>query len=404
MGTHGLAWRIVVLAVISTTALTVGCDDGGENPPRQLAGNPGGGAPPPQSPAPGTMTPPSGARDTDEAAFRRAMEDALYACLDVLVRAEADIIRACRRVDEMRPIYEAALGAVNQLLAQGKLRDEDRTLALYRGPNPNDGVVGLHHCAGNPIRPGENLNAHALFDTVFMVDHLVLALGEASAYMALEGQNQPDDPAQRDAWAGQIILDLGLIFYNANQGHFFEVVDGDTVSAAIDGNPAASRYLRDAITFLVAHELAHANLIHSPIKHMIRTGIDQLERDGVVRVDATQRRALDARLLELNVATEVQADIYALTLLERSDATPAGVALFALGIGGMLVHAGICEPEVAGDRFRDCFFRAVPGASHPPLDARIALARLILDEHRDYRYLLGSDAWDEAYDLVQTLR
>ncbi len=385
------------LFVIVLLACVSGCGDDSDDPPQRL-GAPAGGAPTGQQPGQ------SGPTAAQEAAIREVLEDALVACFDVVVQQETQAIRACRRTDDFRRLYEPMVAAVNQLLDRGRLTPEDRRLALYAPLDYRDDVIGLHHCNGNPFQPGANLNAYALYDATFMVDHFTFALIEAAAYFALYVEPPPDDPAQRDAWAGQLILDVGRIFYNANQGRIFEVVDAETAGAAFDGNPAAGRLARDAVTFIVAHELGHANLVHGPLKHMIHAGAAELERRGIIRADAEQRRLLDARLLELTVATEVQADIYALTLLQRSDASSTGIALLALGLGGMMVHTGQCDPSASTERFRDCFFMAVPGADHPPLDARTVLAQQILDEGRDYRHLLGADAWAEAYDLAQRLR
>ncbi len=399
MGTHGHTGRAFAMLIFFTMAM-LACDEGGDdsNDAPQRWGAPAGEGPTGQTPGRTGPTP------AQEAATREVFEDALVACFDVVVQQELQGIRACQRTDDFRKLYEPMVGAVNQLLDRGRLTPEDRRLALYAPLDYADGVVGLHHCNGNPFQAGANLNAYALYDATFMIDHFTFALIEAAAYFALYVGPAPDDPAQRNAWAGQLILDVGRIFYNANQGRIFEVVDAETAGAAFDSNPAAGRLARDAITFIVAHELGHANLIHGPLKHMMRAGVAELERQGIIRVDAAQRRTLEARLLELNVATEVQADIYALTLLQRSDASSTGIALLALGLGGMMVHTGQCDPSASADLFRDCFFMALPGADHPPLDARTVLAQHILDEGRDYRHLLDSGAWDEAYDLVQSLR
>ncbi len=377
--------------------MAIGCmpassnDDDDDGPPNS------GGAPANMMQPPMTMTSETdlfgGRSDTPvvtETALEDALKEAMTFCLREVLRMEPLVAEACDHQGEFRPVYEEAYEAVNALIERRQLAGRNagyRIVSSAAGYAADSPDINVLNCSRDPLMRSE-LNAFAMANSVVILDRLNYALTEGAVFWQLLNEDAGTTELD-EAQIGQLLAGLGQIFYNADQGQFFQVVDESRVGEYIQAGGFATQVFSNALIFVFLHELAHVNLHHSMINHGVQRGIPTVLQEAGLDLTDEQRADLARGFTQLKVATETQADIYANSLMaSEMGASSHGVRLFALGMAGLRWVSGQCDATLPEEQLRSCLVGDRPEAAHPPLDVRVSLAKRILDDGEDLTHLL----------------
>lgn len=325
------------------------------------------------------------------------MREAIDACLPSVESFTAEMVATCavspgigNALEGFAELHDRALESIGSLPG----RNLGSRVALSADDLDRSGeVINILACTNNPLSdcaPGDEgcatLNALALRDVVFTMDPLLGALVEGSAWWAMLAEGVgPDNVDVAELFGG-----LGEIFYANSRGLEFTVVNEGDASALLDSDPFAQEVMVSALSFLVFHELGHANLEHAVISHAAILGVQEVLTEAGRELSESEAEELERSFFQTKVATETQADIYAATLLAEAGLSSRGAYLFALGLAAYTDRLGVCQEATDEEAYYACVLGDSPTSTHPPLNVRATLVRRIVDDGEDLTGLLSA--------------
>lgn len=317
-------------------------------------------------------------------------KEAALACAELIVDQQKQVVAACQpSTKHGNALGWAVQAAQYQISTDARLAGLDwpPQLATAPYPAPTGDAIQVYGCATDPMGKGNLLNAFAMQQAVWMIDPLLFAFAESAA--AWDRIRDDVGPTLTEAAKEQLFSEIAATFLHAKAGDMGKVVPLDEVVSRLTTSAFAWQTYVGALTFVVFHEIGHANLSHGLIKCALGSGVETLLAKRGITLDAAQQEKLKIELSKIGRSTEAQADIYGLTMLKSAGFTKDGPLIFIVGMMGVKM-IGCLEQGMAEDAAVQCALQAYDPAttSHPPLGERAALIQKIFDQGQDLTYLL----------------
>ena len=317
-------------------------------------------------------------------------KEAAQACAELIIKTQTDVVAKCSHSPQHLSALSWAVEA-----AKGPITTDARFVGLDWLPKlavapldqPGGQSVSVYTCASDPTGNTNGLNAFALQQGVWMLDPLLFAFAESAAVW--DALRQQAGPALDDASEAELAKSVMSVFLYAEAGEFGKMLALDQVVVRLTTSPFAWQAYVGASSFVLFHEMGHANLSHGLIKCAITQGVDKMLGRRQIQLTATELQELQAEIGKLARSTEAQADIYGLTLLKSLGFGREGPTIFLVGVLGLKIAA--CSD---GNRSEEAVLKCAledfdpVKTSHPPLQERATLIKKIFDDGQDLTYLL----------------
>ncbi|MFZ4580351.1 MAG: M48 family metalloprotease [Myxococcota bacterium] len=335
-------------------------------------------------------------------------QEAAAQCAVELVDAETAVVKACKHSTAHTAVLSWAVKAASeQIQSDARLPGKDWPAVLGVAPYTSlgDQVLDAYTCSVSPLwvfddppienlDPAASMNAFAMPDAVWMLDPLLSAMAESAAWydkvQELHGSPLPEAAGE------QLAVGITTVFAKAFAGDHWTVVPKAEVDQRLKQSLFAKDVYAGAVAFVLFHEIGHANLNHGLIQCVIRKGIVDLLKQRNIEPTPEQMKEIQADLSQLTRNAEVQADIYALTMLKSLGFGKQGPTVFAMGLLGFKLlqcqAKGVPDYELQGCALTDFDYKT----SHPPMGERIALIQKIFDNGEDLTGLLVPTALKDA--------